>query len=157
MDGGPSLVGGFIAVLVVFGWVEDGYADFAVFVDCGLVLGVGHGEEVGKGLVPFGWKISVSNFIVGGRRGYWGGKVMRALKQPPAGHFELVCCVDQLCKLQASPDYKATTVISISIQMCTRADVPHDRRVSQPATALELLSSLLFTHLHISYLALRPA
>lgn len=32
LHGGPSLRGGFVAVLVIFGWVEDGYAEESVWV-----------------------------------------------------------------------------------------------------------------------------
>jgi hypothetical protein len=53
--------------LVFFGWVEDRDADIAALVDYQIVrrwmlLRV-------KIDLPFGWKIGVSNFILGGYRG----------------------------------------------------------------------------------------
>lgn len=35
-------------------------------------------------MLLFGWKMGVSNFILGGKRGYSGGKESRARKKPPA-------------------------------------------------------------------------
>jgi hypothetical protein len=36
-----------------------------------------------RGYILFGCHIGVSNFILGGRRGYCGGNERRALKNPP--------------------------------------------------------------------------
>ena len=62
--------------------MQDRDADFAVGVDCGGVRPAweGSGRDRGvdlkegrEGKIPFGWKIGVWNFIVGGRRGYSNG------------------------------------------------------------------------------------
>lgn len=55
---------------------------------------------------PFGCHMGVTNFIFGGRSGYWGGKVSLALKIPPSLHtvalsvkiFKMAVCVTSSCE-----------------------------------------------------------
>ena len=67
----------FIAVGVVFRAVEDGDADFAGRVDLGgrWVSAEGGFWRVRLAGSPLGWKRGVLKVILGGRRGYSGGKM----------------------------------------------------------------------------------
>ena len=76
MDGRPTLRGGFVPVGVVGRGVEDGDADVAGGVDW--AMGISRKAFCLIGLVRgvlFGWNIGDWNVILGGRRGYSGGKV----------------------------------------------------------------------------------
>lgn len=97
VDGQPPLSGVLVPVLVRARLVQDRDAQFSVLVHCARRRGWGRersaistkfrpppANPTARGHSPFGCHISVRNFILGGRRGKSGGKVMTARRNAPS-------------------------------------------------------------------------
>jgi hypothetical protein len=65
--------------------MQDGNADFAILVDCDILVSTFIDPTYSIVHLLFGCHMGVSNFIFGGMCGYSGGKVSFDRKKPPWG------------------------------------------------------------------------